>query len=302
MSWKDFGGGNAAAVRFFHVCTDGENNGIVHSDEQDYQQSIKIMAIKALQYGVVIISYDLMSTHAHINCYSENYEQAEKFAEGYKRDYSKYFYLRHKVNGVYRGINCRPIEINDVFYLKRCISYVLLNPVVAMIVKRPEDYRWSSFDCYYNKSPITGRNVNTLSDSERRRIFRTRIGFKDSGLIIDEKENLVPRSFVDYRFVENLFGGRTEFYKSLALTDSVSEEERYVGHTVRYNDNELFAEAMDLAGKRYGKSQLSELRREEKLKMVLPLKKRTGANVKRIGRILRLPLDQISVLTELCGE
>ena len=290
------------AVRFFHICTDGESNGIIHSDETDFQQSIKIMALKAFQYGVVIFSYDLMSTHAHFNCYCQSYEQAVNFAEGYKRDYSKYFYLRHKVNGVYRRINCRPIEITDLFYLKKCISYVLLNPVVAMIVKRPEDYRWSSFDCYFNKSPLIGKDVKSLSDTDRRRIFRTRIEFRNSGFLIDEEENLIPRSFVDYKLVENLFGGRTEFYKSLALTDSVSEEERYVGRIVRYNDNELFAEAMDFAEKRYGKKQLADLRREEKLKMILPLRKKTGASAKRIGRILRISPEQLSIISELCGD
>lgn len=284
--------GNDTVVRFFHICTDGERNGIVHPCDEDFNQAIKIMAVKAWQYGVRIICYCFMSTHMHCVIRSNSYEKAGTFAEGFKRDYSKYISNKYNIRSIYQGINCKPIEITDRFYLKNCIAYVLLNPCAAHIVHRPEDFRWSSFDAYFNKSEIKGQGVGSMKDDKRRKVFRTRVDIKDSGMVIDYEGNLEKRSFVDFRFVENLFGSQTDFFKSLALTNSPVEEEKYVERTVHHTDNELFAEAMKMAGEKFGRNQLHLLTRDEKIRLIQTLNRKTKASEKRIGRILRLsPTD-----------
>lgn len=282
-------------IRFFHLCTDGESNGIVHTCDNDYRMATIISAILAYSKGVNILSFCHMSTHSHFVVVCGNKEQARDFIDSFKRDYSRYVYLRHGVSQIYLDIKSDPIEIFDEYHLKRCIAYVLLNPVVPKIVIRPEDYRWSSFNAYFNADRSTSghRNVSTMTFEEIRKIFHTHKNIKNSGIVLDSSNEIVLKSIVGYETVERLFGGRTEFFKALALTDSVQEECKYVPHIVRYNDNELFAEAVQLAQKKYGTKDLQKLTHEQKLSLLLPIKRKTSSTSLRIAKVLRLSPTEV---------
>lgn len=282
-------------VRFFHVCTDGDTNGIVHTCDDDYRMAIKISAIHSFVKSVSILCFCHMSTHSHfvVSCRVE--EEARNFIECFKRDYSRYAYLAHGTMQLYREIESKPIEIFDTWGLKRCIAYVLLNPVVPKVVSRPEDYKWSSFNAYFNcdRSSEGYRNVKEMSIEEIRKVFHTHKNIRNSNIILDQNNNIVLKSIVCTETVEKLFGGRTEFYRALALTDSVQEESKYCPHIVKYNDNELLAEAIGLARKKYGIGSVQELTHQQKLSLLLPIKRKTSATALRISKILRLQPSEV---------
>ena len=286
---KDFSH-DGEPVLFFHVCTDGETNGIVHTNDEDYRNAIIFSAVKAFLNNVRIIVFCHMSTHSHFVISCGSYEDAVNFIESFKRDFSRYISLKHGSSCVYRNVSSTPKLIQDSFYLKRCIAYVLLNPVVPKIVVRPEDYRWSSFNAYF-RTGASRRDcipVSRLTQREIRRIFHTHSDLTSSGFLVDSDRQLVIESVVCHSLVEHLFGGRTEFFKALALTDSVVEELTYVPRLVRYTDNEIFAEAAQLSASKFGTGKLNELTHKQKLVLLMPLKRKTGASATRLARVLRL--------------
>lgn len=275
-------------VRFFHVCTDGELNGIVHTCDDDYRQADIISAICAGKTGVHIIVSCHMSTHSHFVIWCETKDQATVFSHSYKRDYAHYASTTHGMYKVYARIPADPKEITDIRYLKNCIAYVLLNPVAAGIVRRPEDYKWSSFEAYFNNATPVTYPVSSLSIRKCRQILKSRADISDSRLRIMADGAIDFKSFIDYSFVERLFGGTTEFYRCLALTDSVEQESIYVCHKVKYDDNELYAEAAAISKSRFGKTSLTLLTKAEKISMLKSLRKKTGATPRRLARVLRL--------------
>lgn len=283
-------------ILFFHICTDGENNGIVHTCDKDYQQASIIMAVCAYKAKVHIICFVHMSTHSHIVIWCETKEQADLFAAMYKRDYARYAAMEHGLYKIFQGVDDDPIEITDIIYLKNCISYTLLNPVVPGIVKRPEDYKWSSFKTYFNETAPESIPVPVLGVKKTRKLLKTHTDLSMSRLCVFPDGNMDMRSFVDYRFVEKLFGGQTELFRSFDRTDSVAEEERYVHRTVKFNDNELFAEALSLTEKLFHKTDLRVLTKSDKKKVLLILMKKTGASPKRISRVLRLDPKEVDSL------
>lgn len=286
----------AAPVRFFHISTDGTQNGIVHFDDSDYQQAIKISAINAEKHNVGILSYCHMSTHSHFVVWAESKENAKAYAEAYKRDYARYLALKRGIRKPFSDITCEPKEITDLFYLRNCIAYTLLNPVVPGIVRYPEEYRWSSVSAYFNPSEVAGIRVSSLGTVRQREIMKTKYDFSKSKLLIDNEENIVIRSLVDYKTVERIFGSQSAFFKALALTNSVEEEEKYVQHTLKYDDTELMAEFISLAQKRFKKVELKLLTKSEKLSLILPVQRKTGVTPKRIARILRLAPEEVTAL------
>lgn len=288
-----FSGGS---VLFFHISTDGESNGIVHTCDEDYRQANTISALCAERTGVHIVVSVHMSTHSHFVIWCETDEMAWAFSNSYKRDYARYASLEHGMYKVYSGIDAEPKAICDIYHLKNSIAYVLLNPVAAGIVHRAEDYRWSSFEAYFNKESPVIFPVSSLPTVTRRRLLRTKMDMSFSRICVLENGDVYLKSFIDYSFVERLFGGRMEFYRALALTDSVKEEERYVHHTVKYNDNELLAEALNITKQKFGKPDLVLLTKHEKTSVLQILHKKTGATPRRMARVLRLDPKFVLVL------
>lgn len=290
-SWKD------EPVRFFHICTDGTSNGIIHTSVEDYEMATKLCAICAYFNDVNIICHAHMSSHSHFLVSCSSRAKAVAFSIDFKREYGRYMQYKHGVSGVYRYVGCSIVEILDVVQLKRCICYILLNPVVPKIVVRPEDYRWSSFNTYFNPSGQDGiRYVKDLTTREIRALFHTHQNIKKSGFAVDSSGNIVLQSFINFRLVEKLFGGKTEFYRALSLTDSIKEEGLYVTNVVRYNDNELFAEAVLFAKRKYGTGDIHSLTHDQKLSLLLPIWRKTKASFTRIARVLRLPTEEVGKL------
>ncbi len=286
-------GEGAAEVKFFHVCTDGTSNGVVHFCDKDFLKAIKLSAVSAFKCGVSIVCYCHMSTHSHFVIYCESQEQAKSFGEAFKRDYARYVSKEYGVAKVYYGVACVPKRINDLYYLKNCISYVLMNPVTAGIVRRAEDYKWSSFDAYFNNAVDDSISINDLGTVRRRSIMCTHADLSASLLRVCSDGSLSVKSFVDYKFVEKLFKGRTDFFRSLALTDCVSEEEKYIGNSFAYSYTEIIAEVISCAQKFFGKTSIALLTKEEKRKVIVTVRKKTRATPKVLARILRLDIREV---------
>lgn len=287
---------SSGPIRFFHICTDGTNNGVVHASEQDYQRAITISAINALKYSVKIICYCHMSSHSHFVVWCNTSIQAYSFANAYKRDYSRYMSLHNGISNVYRGIRCQVKEIGDNNYLKKCIAYTLLNPVVPKIVRFAEEYKWSSFSAYFNDSPIEGIPVSSLTVRKQRELLHTKVDLSQCNYKIDIDGHLVVRSFVDWKFVERLFGNKTAFFRQLDFTDSISEESKYVEHVINYDDTELIAEVITRARDKYRKDSLRLLTKQEKFSIARYVMKKTGAGSRRLARILRLKPAELSAI------
>lgn len=280
-------------VLFFHVCTDGTNNGIVHFCEEDYEQANKIAAVAAYKHGVKIITHCHMTTHSHFVVWGSDYQAAKDFGESFKHDYSIYVYRAHGVSGVYQRIPATVRRIVDIRDLKNCIAYTLLNPVVARMVLRPEHWKWSSFAAYFNSAQQPSIPVSSLSVRKTRELFKTYTDLSQSGFEVDDDGKLLLWSFEDSKFVERLFGGPTDFFKCLALTDSASEEVKYtcIADSVRYTDDEIRAEASMLALKKFSTRDIDLLTLDQKTGLLLPLRKKTGASPSRLARVLRLNRD-----------
>lgn len=275
---------------FFHICTDGQSNGIIHTSTADYKQSTVISAITAYVTGVSILCYCHMSSHSHFVIRCRTYAQARNFAIGFKRDYGRYMFIEHGMSMIYRDVSAKPHEIADLYYLRNCISYVLMNPVVPRIVSRPEDYQWSSFNVYFGGNTTADDEVplSSLSVRQIRTALRTRHDLKQSGFVIDNQNNILLKSFVDYESVESIFGSKTDFFRSILITKYESEEEKYVEARLKFSDDELVAEASVAAASKFDVKQLNQLTKEQKRTIAIHLKKKTNASVNRIARILRM--------------
>lgn len=289
-------GESAALLRFFHICTDGTKSGIVHFDDADYYRAVSVSAVNSVKCGVEIICFCHMSSHSHYVVRADSYDAARSFIESCKHDYARYLTLRHGVRSPLCGIGCNIKEITDSFYLRRCIAYVLLNPVAANIARNPEEYKWSSFRTYFSVLNDGVKRVSEMETVECRRLLHTKVNLKQSHLWLDSEGHISLKSFVNYRLVEKLFGSQTSLFKSLALTNCATEEELYADHRAKYDDTELIAEVMALSVRRFGKTEFRMLTKNEKYSIIPAIIRKTQVQPRRLARILRISPEEISRL------
>lgn len=80
----------------------------------------------------------------HTGYYREKWSSLSEFVKAIKQTFSRAFNKRYHRRGTLWGERFKSVIVENGETLINCLAYIDLNPIRAGIVKRPEDYRWSS--------------------------------------------------------------------------------------------------------------------------------------------------------------
>lgn len=106
---------------------------------------------------VDIVAYCLMPTHLHLVLKEIIEGGIPTYVSRILNSYSRYFNIKHKRKGpLWEGRSKKVLATTDE-QLLHTIRYVHLNPVTAELVKRPEDWKYSSYKEYINELSGTGK-------------------------------------------------------------------------------------------------------------------------------------------------
>ncbi len=67
-----------------------------------------------------------------------------EYVKEIKQGFSRFYNKRHKRKGFFWSERFKSVIVDNGETLINCLAYIDLNPVRAGLVKKPEDYRWSS--------------------------------------------------------------------------------------------------------------------------------------------------------------
>jgi putative transposase len=134
----------------YHITSRGNERKQIYLDAGDRLKFLAILEDYHDRYGTLIHSYVLMDNHYHLILETPK-GNLLKIMHGINGGYTGYFNRKygrsgHLFQGRYRGI-----LVDKDNYLVELSRYVHLNPVRASIVKRPEEYKWSSYPGYIAK-------------------------------------------------------------------------------------------------------------------------------------------------------
>jgi putative transposase len=123
-------------------------------EESDYLYMLHLLKKSSKEFKLRLFSFVLMSNHVHL-LFQLQEDNLSRAMQHLFHTYACYFnkkYERkgHSVCGRYRQALCF-----DETYLLASSIYIHINPVVAGIVKRFEDYRWSSVALF--TTPVSKR-------------------------------------------------------------------------------------------------------------------------------------------------
>jgi len=126
----------------YHVMARGNARDPVVRDDVDRRCFLGTVAHVVDRYALVLYAYCLMDNHYHLllETPKANLSQALRQLNGV---YTQAFNRRHgKVGHVLQG-RFKSILVDKDSYLLELARYVVLNPVRAKAVRKPEAYRWS---------------------------------------------------------------------------------------------------------------------------------------------------------------
>jgi putative transposase len=128
----------------YHVTSRGNEQRRIFRDDTDRRMFLTFLGQTVKRFGWSVTAWVLMSNHFHlvVQTPGANLSRGMHWLNG---TYAGWFNHRHKRSGhLFQG-RFDAVLVEKETYLRELLRYVVLNPVRAKIVARPEDYRWSSY-------------------------------------------------------------------------------------------------------------------------------------------------------------
>ena len=128
----------------YHVMTRGHRKTVIFEDEHDRERFVDIVAEAAARHGVRVFAESLLGNHYHqvVQTPRANLPDYMGYVNGGFAQFSNY---RHRRIGHVFNERYQPILVDNDFYLRVVIGYVLANPVKHQFVEQPGDWKWSSY-------------------------------------------------------------------------------------------------------------------------------------------------------------
>lgn len=129
-----------------HIVQRGHNRSAVFATAADYRSYLRALFMCRDELEVKVRAYCLMTNHVHLIV--DPGDDALRLSRLMQRLAARHTIRMNKqlsrTGTVWEGrFHCSPIETDR--YLLACCRYVELNPVRAGIVRRPDQYPWSSY-------------------------------------------------------------------------------------------------------------------------------------------------------------
>lgn len=277
---------------FYHVCTDGLEQVTLLKDEDDFKTAWNYLALSAWRNGVSVVAFTLMSNHVHELLACKKAGQADKTIKLYKKLISTFLRRKYGLSQtLHRTRDCISV-IDSIQYLKNCIAYILRNAVCARICSKPEDYRWSSYECYFSdkRKKSVSIPVSELTYTEKRRLLKTGMDLSNCPLRIDEDGLITLESFVESDVVEKAYkySGKSFLYYLGCCNDAKMEYELACQPMMHVSDQDMYETIRKHVANRFRGKELSELSSSEKCSILKSIFFNNKTSIPQLSRIMGL--------------
>lgn len=158
----------------YHVFSQGDKRENIFHNDEDRSKFLEKTEEVVNKFRLKIHCYVLMDDHFHLLMETPDANLSRAMHQ-LNCGYSNWFKSKYQIKGsVFQG-RYRAILVEKNGYLLLLSAYLHLNPVRLGIVKKPEDYRWSSYKSYIKKGKDTywlyTKDLLTLS-SIREKTYR----------------------------------------------------------------------------------------------------------------------------------
>ncbi|HTZ19207.1 MAG TPA: transposase, partial [Dissulfurispiraceae bacterium] len=127
-----------------HIIQRGNNRELVFYDEEDKKEYLLLLAKYTEKWSCVVMAYCLMSNHVHLLVKPSMKESLYKMMQGITLCYSQYANRKYGRSGRLWESRYHSCIVDREKYLWAIARYIEQNPVRAGMVKKAEEYAYSS--------------------------------------------------------------------------------------------------------------------------------------------------------------
>ncbi len=132
---------------YYHVLNRGVERRRVFLEKEDYERFEEMMCFYARSFGITLHNYCLMPNHYHLLIEISG-QTLSRYMRQLNMNYAIYFNKKYKRTGHLWQGRFKSWYVTDEAYLYTLILYIEQNPLKAGLVKRPEEYPYSSSNIF----------------------------------------------------------------------------------------------------------------------------------------------------------
>jgi putative transposase len=165
-----------------HITQRGNNKETAFFDDEDRIFYLDILQRYKNRYGLKVLAYCLMGNHVHILAVPEKETSLARGIGGTNLLYTQHINRKYKRSGRLWQNRFFSTVLQEEPYLWAVMRYIERNPVRARLVKKAEDYAWSSA-----RAHVLGIKDDVLSeegwfDEKRLKSYREFLRKEDEGI------------------------------------------------------------------------------------------------------------------------
>ncbi|QSX09331.1 transposase [Alkalibacter rhizosphaerae] len=142
----------------YHVMVRGINKEPIFTDGRDNQVFLNVLKQAKENWGFELYAYCLMKNHGHF-LIKDTHGSISSIMKDVCGKYGRWFNVAHDRMGHVFQDRFRSECVETNIYLHTVFRYILNNPVKAKLVKRAEEYPWSSCNEYLS-------GIKTITDTD----------------------------------------------------------------------------------------------------------------------------------------
>lgn len=280
----------------WHLWT-SEDHAIIFFNEEMFQAGMTILGFcKTLFPRVDILTFTLMSNHLHIAC-SGSQEDVLQMFESFKKYLGQYIKAKGYDISLY---DFRPQlrRLEDLSDVKNVILYDNRNATVVSSLYTPFNYPWGAGYYFFNteaKKRYEESSVKILTRQLRKFVRSRKSNYNSELRVLDGYVS--PMSFCRIEIAERLFNSPREYFHRISHNiESSKKIASEIGERMYYDDTDLYLAVMGLCRKKYNKSSVAMLNKDEKIELAKVIKFDYNASNKQICRMLRIEPTIIEAL------
>lgn len=286
--------GGISTVFPFHVSTKGEK--VVFRTEDDLRVAFNLIPICALRANVIVVVPCVLNTHFHSVILARTYEDAKRFANGFKLSASMCITQKYGPGmEAFRDVESKPLLLEDDRHLRNAICYVLGN---AMDTGATVDsYTWSGYSALFHGGIVNGYRVSEMTRREIREVLKADISLKDVPWTIDDDGIIEPASFCDWRYAESAFYGDVNYFaKVLGSVDRDQMDQEMIHDPSRKKSVEELLRDIEARSQRRYALPLSSLNPAQKIPILKAVNYSNNITVKLLARLFEMPEEKVSAI------
>ncbi len=281
----------------FHISMEGLETAILCRDDVDYDAMVKILCIAARRKNVIVVIYAVVSNHSHVAILAASQQEAHDYGQELKRMYAMWFRRKYGESSVLRRTDIKAILLDSDWYVRNALAYIPRN---ALDNGCPiNDYRWTGYRAMFRENNIPGpvRRVAGLTKRERESIMHTGDDLSGVSWLIDSKNELIPDSFCEHRYLEQAFEWDHAFFlKTLGGQNSAEMYNKLIDTPRQMQtDGEFFKRANETC-QRWFKEDLSGISEERKTRLIPYLYRTCHTTIPQLSRAFGLSQSRVSLI------